>query len=430
MTQLGEMQPLKPYKFLQENVLEGIFPFSRLRTPYNILLLILFYFFWGVGIYYLYGISGNFLLAGVFSALGISLWTLGIFAYAGKLRRTEIEDINPVVRKFLVNYLEKLFNPVSIVFGVILFAFTLTIFFTSFSEKSTGLFSTLFSETGQESLPPLLLLYIFVISFDVCYRFGLSLHIMLFQLERNLLLGRFLANPKLNRSFNPTNIRALEKADLYHYFAIASGILLFPLSLLDPVLLFSLFLYLVFAFFAASVNILHLRILYVRAIPRKIVHLLASAKFAYVGTVSKTVLPHVTPTLFVFDGRHIFLSTSIHSEKVSGLMKNRNIALCIDHRKAEDITKSRGVLVRGVAKVYGHDLRTGIFYVLVFGVRMLMVRFLFSRKYPNYLKSYYQNNKLIPRSWRTAPIISRTIIEIIPKRFSYWHGIKWVKVAF
>ncbi|MHA2337321.1 MAG: pyridoxamine 5'-phosphate oxidase family protein, partial [Candidatus Hodarchaeales archaeon] len=319
---LGDMQPVKPYVFLQEQIFQGIWPFNQLRSPLNVFLLTLLYLFWGMGLYFLYNIPLYFLIAGIFAAISISLWTLGIFSYANKIRGVKIEQINLTNKKFLVQYLEDLFHPSSIVFGVVLTAFSYVFLLSTTELGTSSILLIVQEELGTSSLPPLLLLYVFLITFDICYRLGLSSYVMITQLRRNLRLSRYLDDKNLKQHFSPFDIRELERADLYHYLALLAGLFLLPLVYFDFFLFFGLVIYLIISFLVASVNILHLRSLNAKAIPIKIKNLLNGSHLAYVGTLSDNNQPHVTPILYVFDGNHIFLATSIGSKKIKNLRKN------------------------------------------------------------------------------------------------------------
>ncbi|MFX1514613.1 MAG: pyridoxamine 5'-phosphate oxidase family protein, partial [Promethearchaeota archaeon] len=202
------------------------------------------------------------------------------------------------------------------------------------------------------------------------------------------------------------------------------------MAVLDPFLLLGLCFYLLSTAFFSFINILHLHFLYSHAIPRPVLNLLSSSQFAYVGTVSPSKIPHVTPTLFVFDGRRLFIATSVKSKKIKNLRRVKNVAFCIDHRSINDLTKSQGVLLQGNARVYGYNWMTGILYVLVFGLRMLLVRNLYFQKYPLYVSQYAKQSKFLPAPWRLRPIVSRTIIELIPERIIYWKGTKFGRAKF
>jgi hypothetical protein len=395
-----------------------------------VFLLTLLYLFWGIGLYFLYNIPLYFLIAGIFAAISISLWTLGIFSYASKVRGVKIEQINLTNKKFLVQYMEDLFHPSSIVFGVVLTAFSYVFLLSTAELGTSSILLVIQEELGTSSLPPLILLYVFLITFDICYRLGLSSYVMITQLRRNLRLSRYLNDKKLKLHFSPFDIKELEKADLYHYLALLAGLFLLPLVYFDFFLFIGLSIYLVISFLIASVNILHLRSLNAKAIPVKIKNLLNGSHLAYVGTLSDNNQPHVTPILYVFDGNHIFLATSIGSKKIKNLRKNKKIAVCIDNQNHVSLNKTSGVLIQGKARIYGYNWLTSIIMIFFFGLKMLQIRRLFVRKYPDYIKKYKKHNLFIPSQWRINPIFSRTLIEINPDRFIYWKGTTLSYVKF
>ncbi|PWI48501.1 hypothetical protein CEE45_06345 [Candidatus Heimdallarchaeota archaeon B3_Heim] len=414
---LGAMQPLKKYKFLQEQVFEGFWPFSRFQSPANVLLLLLVYFIWGFCLYLIYNIPLSFMIAGSCGAFGLFLWTIGIFRYANALRNVKIERINKVNQKFLIGFLENLFHPSSIVLGVFIFTAVLTYLFTSPSLGTDNFLTELRSAMNVESLPPLLMLFIFLLIFDLCYRLGLSLYLILTQIKRNLILSHYLNTPLLKSHFSPIDIRNLERSDRIHFVSICGGFTLIPLGLLDPIILIVLLIYISTTFILSTAVLIHLRFMYLRAIPDGIMKLIRSAKFAQVGTIRSGKKPHLTPTLFIFNGRNFFIATSNRSQKVKNLSNFNKIAIFIDSQNQRDFTKNVGLLTIGHARIYGHNIRTGIGYFLILGFRMIRTYLLFQLKYPHYINEYLRGTKDLPRAWQVFPIISRTIIEIIPEEF-------------
>ncbi|MFW9991802.1 MAG: pyridoxamine 5'-phosphate oxidase family protein [Candidatus Odinarchaeota archaeon] len=426
---LGSMQLPKGYKFIQELIIEGIWPFSRLKSPYNFLLLSIAYFLAGAGLYFLHDLPLSFFIAGSFAGIGISVWTYGIFQYADRLRNAEITRMTSVKRKFLGDFLEDMFHHRSLFFGVMGFAVTLSYFWTSKDFFHVdNIFDNLRNQIGVP-LHPFLLLYAFIIAFDVCYRFGLSGYISLVLLKRNYIAGRLLRDPKLKTQITPRDLLELERVDRFHLLSFASGLLFLPLSLFDPVLTVALILYLLLSSLATIVSILQLKTLQAKAIPTKVLNLLGSCRFAYMGISTDSKIPHVTPILFVFDGRKLFIATSIKSIKVKSLYRHKNVAVCLHHESPEDPCKNLGVLIRGRSRIYGHNTLTAIFYVLIYGVRMFYVKMLYHRKYPEYVRYYQFKSELLPGPWRMRPILSRTIIEISVHQYTYWEGTRFVKTA-
>ncbi len=424
------MQPSKKYKFLQEQVFEGFWLFNRFTSPTNVLLLLLLYAVWGFFLYVYYMIPLPYLIAGGFGALGLFLWTIGIFRYADKLRDVEIERINTVNRKFLIEFLENLFHPSSIVISILVFSASLTYLFSSKSFGIESILDKIQVELHVTTLPPLIVLFIFLLAFDLCYRLGLSLYVVLMQTRRNLRLAKFLRSPSLKSHFSPVDIRNLEFVDYYHLLAICSGFLLIPLGLIDAFLMLAILVYLTLTLSLATFNSIYLRILYTQSFPKGLSKLLYSTRFANVATVSPNKYPHITPTLFVFDGRNVFFITSIKSQKVKNLRRINNVSIFIDSHQHEEVTNSIGVSISGRARTYGHNAWTGILYFLIFGFRMVRVYMLFRKKYPHYISQYQKENRNLPFAWRIYPLVSRTIIEIIPNQFSFWKASRSTLLRF
>lgn len=424
------MQPSKKYKFLQEQVFEGIWPFNRFTSPTNVLLLLLLYAIWGFFLYVYYIIPFPYLIAGGFGSLGLVLWTMGIFRYADKLRNVEIDKINTVNRKFMIEYLENLFHPSSIVISILVFSVSLTYLFSSMYFGIESILNKIQVELNVATLPPIILLFVFLLAFDLCYRLGLSLYVILMQTRRNLRLAKYLRSQSLKSHFSPVDIRNLEYADYYHLLAIFSGFLFIPLGFMDVFIMLAILLYLILTLSLVTFNSIHLRILYSRSFPQGLSKLLYSTRFAKVATVSPNKYPHITPTLFVFDGRNVYVATSIKSQKVKNLRRTNNISIFIDSQQQEKVTKSFGISIKGRARIYGYNLWTGIIYFLIFGFRMVRVYILFKKKYPHYINQYQKENRNLPFAWRIYPLVSRTVIEIIPNQFFYWKASRSILVGF
>ncbi|MFX0124807.1 MAG: pyridoxamine 5'-phosphate oxidase family protein [Candidatus Hodarchaeota archaeon] len=427
---LGDMQPPKQYKFLQEQVFEGVWPFNKFKSPMNVFLLLILYFVWGLVLFINYDIPLYYFIAGICGIFSVFLWTIGIFSYADHLRSVQVERINAANKKFLTEFLENLFHPSSLVVGVLVFSCVVTYYFTSTYFGVESILVKIQNDMNLRILPPIILLFIFLLTFDFCYRLGLSLYVILTQIRRNLRLAGYLKSPLLRTSFSPVDINNLEKMDYYNYMAICSSFALLPLVIIDLVLFYALILFIMITFSLMFVNIIHLRLLYTRSFPQSLLKLLRSAKLARVGTISTNNFPHVVPTLFVFDGRSLFIATSVASQKVKNLRKNANITIFIDSLSDGDLTKGTGVLVTGHAKIYGHNLWMGIFYYLVRGFRMVRLLMLFRRKYPYYISYYLKGQKKIPRAWQLYPIISRAIVEIIPDQLYFWKASRPTLIKF
>ncbi len=424
------MQPSKEYKFLQELIFEGVWPFNRIKSPQNVFLLLIVYSIWGLFLCIYYEILLEFFIAGVLGPLGLYFWTLGIFRYADKLRNVKIERINAVNKKFLIEFLEDLFHPSSLFIGVLVFTVVITYLFSSISSFENNFLNKLEAILHVESLPPFLLLFIILLSFDLCYRLGLSLYVILMQIRRNLRLKRYLKTPSLKSSFSPVDIRNLENADHSHFLTICSGITLIPLGFLDPFILFAISMYLFIALLLTMVNIIQLRLLFTFSFPSGLLLMLKSARLARIGTISPHKYPHTTPTLFVFNGRDIFIATSLRSQKVKNIMKTGEISVFIDSNDYKPFINSYGVLFVGRGKIYGTTVRMGILYSLIYAFRLVRIFFLFNKKYPLYISKYIKKNRYLPQSWQIIPILRRTIIEVIPDQIFFWKASRQTLVKY
>lgn len=280
---LGELQPHKPYRFLQEEILEGVFPLSRFKSPINIFLLIVIYVVWGFLLFFIYHIPNKFIIAGSISAIGICIWTLGIVMYANSLRDLDLDEANSsiVYKKTLLEFMDNLFHNSSLFYGVAISMVVYVIILNSniigddpVLKPILGNFTLLVSITDRTSLidqvrsamhvnsvPFPILLYIFFISFDICYRVGLSFHILLTQARRNWSFYRILRQEKFRKQFNKQDLDKIEGTDKYHYIALAGGIFLFPLTFIDILFFLSLIGVVVFVFVTATFNIVTLRFL-------------------------------------------------------------------------------------------------------------------------------------------------------------------------
>jgi len=142
--------------------------------------------------------------------------------------------------------------------------------------------------------------------------------------------------------------------------------------------------------------------------------LLEEAAYAYIGTSDRNRNPHVTPVIFVFDGKAAYIVTSKVSKKVANLRENNNVALLIDIRSPIDLLNNRAVLIKGKAKIF--NLSDAIFRFS----KLVSVKRLFQQKYPHYMRKYAEERDKLPLAWRTTLFISRLLIRIDMEEFVYW----------
>ena len=275
------MQPNKPYKFLQEEILEGVWPLSEFKYPISIGLLIVLYVIWGFILFLIYPIPNFYIIAGSISAIGISVWTFGIVIYASSLRNIEFDEFQTsmVSKKIFLGFMENLFHNSSLFYGVAIemVVYVLMInsdiirddlvlnrFFgsnhllVSITDR-TALIPSLKQTLGVSSIPVPILLYIFFTSFDICYRVGLSFHILVTQARRNLVIYFRLRNEDFRSQIRKEDLKKIQNTDKYLYLALSGGIFLFPITFVDRLLFLSLVGVVFFVFISITFNILSLQ---------------------------------------------------------------------------------------------------------------------------------------------------------------------------
>ncbi|MFQ5891568.1 MAG: pyridoxamine 5'-phosphate oxidase family protein [Candidatus Methanofastidiosia archaeon] len=159
-------------------------------------------------------------------------------------------------------------------------------------------------------------------------------------------------------------------------------------------------------------------------LPPDIEGLVEISKFSYIGISDDSNFPHVTPVIYVFDGKSIFFITSVASKKLKILKRNPKIAFLIDERNPENLFENRACLFLGKVKIYGW------LSSLLSLKKMLKVKELFKKKYPKYTKKYEREGYKLPRAWRATPLVSRVVIEVIFEKVTYWRRAKAVRLPF
>ena len=71
---------------------------------------------------------------------------------------------------------------------------------------------------------------------------------------------------------------------------------------------------------------------------------------ARLATHSEQGRIHLVPVCYAYDGKYIFIGTSLDSKKVRNVKKNSNIAFVVDYY-VEDWNKLKGVMIQGKAEV-------------------------------------------------------------------------------
>lgn len=161
---------------------------------------------------------------------------------------------------------------------------------------------------------------------------------------------------------------------------------------------------------------------FVSIYPPEVLWLLEECMYAYIGTSDLERKPHITPVIFVFDGKNLYVVTSKISKKVKNIRQNNQVSLLIDFRDPIDIMNNQAVLIKGKGKILRiHDV---IFKLPT----LIKIRQLFYKKYPNYIKKYAQEQEKLPLAWRTTLFVSRLLIRIQVEEFAYWRRASRVHI--
>jgi hypothetical protein len=264
---------------------------------------------------------------------------------------------------------------------------------------------------------PLLTILILVLAWDIAYRIGLSMVTALFTAWRSLSLSSA-ARKRMGLAYTAySEVRTLKYLDMINLYWGLAGILLLPLAYRSVLLLLGLAGFLVGMIGLATLSLMAMET--VPWFPPDVESILNHERFAYV-TVCSNNQPHVTPVIFVYDGKSLYFAISVASAKYRILKKNSKIAVLVDMRDSENPIKNRAVLLRGTGRVLGEISLKGVFDLFLNGLWLLRVRSLFGRKYPKYMKYYDDHAQELPLAWQNKPFLSRLIVRVDPEKITYW----------
>jgi nitroimidazol reductase NimA-like FMN-containing flavoprotein (pyridoxamine 5'-phosphate oxidase superfamily) len=256
----------------------------------------------------------------------------------------------------------------------------------------------------------ILLVFVSLLIWDICYRMGLGLWTSILALWRSIRLKELEHTPY-------TELKYLQKLDTNNVFFGLISLLLLPLFKTDNFLV-AVILAFMFIVTCSSVISAYL-ISKVPWLPPDIYNLVNESSFAYIGT-SLDGITHVTPVVYVFDGQKIYFNTSKEAKKLKIMQENNKVAFLIDKRDMSNIYENKAVMFTGEVKIYGlMDIPLRLF-------RMIGALHLFMKKYPDYTKKYSTSE--LPKAWQLTPIIARILVEVKPVKIIYWRGAKQISV--
>jgi nitroimidazol reductase NimA-like FMN-containing flavoprotein (pyridoxamine 5'-phosphate oxidase superfamily) len=400
----------KEMKWIYEIIVGKIPPFSLLSYQYSILLQLLFLLVLGIILGLVFHLKTISLAYGSLGILVAVLWSMLILQQGPTLRKFRAplsKDENELLERYKGILFHK--NHYEAIPGIAIFVpFMLYLFY-----DGSGLLKNWLGENPNI----LLLFFVSLLIWDICYRMGLGIWTSILALWRSLELKK-LAEKRTELEHTPyTELRALRKLDINNVFFGLISLLLLPLLKSDPSFVIMILVFMTFITFTSFVSAY--LISKVPWLPPDIYNLVKESSFAYVGTSLKGVT-HITPVVYVFDGQRIFFNTSKEAKKLKVMRKNNKVAFLIDKRDMSNIYENKAVLFTGKVKIYG------VLDIPLRLIQMLRTLRLFITKYPEYTRKYSTSE--LPKAWQLTPIIARILVEVKPARIIYWRGAKQISV--
>ena len=401
----------KEMKWIYEEIVGRIPPFSLLSYQYSIILQLFFLLVLGLILGLTFSIKAVTMLYGSLGILVAVLWSLLILQLGPTLRKFRAplsQDENELLEKYKGILFHR--NHYEAIPGVLIFV-PFMLYLLSVSD--------LLHNWLGDSPGIVVLLFVSLLIWDICYRMGLGIWTSILALWRSLKLKK-LAEKRTQLEHTPyTELRYLRKLDINNVFFGIISLLLIPVIQTDEFLVTVILMFTVFITLTSVISAY--MVSKVPWLPPDIYNLVNESSFAYVGT-SDRGKPHNTPVVYVFDGQKIFFNTSKEAKKLKIMRKNNKIAFLIDKRDLSNIYENKAVLFTGIVKIYG------LLDIPIRFLQMLEARGLFQNKYPEYTSKYSSSASELPKAWQLKPIISRILVEVKPVKIIYWRGAKQISV--
>lgn len=397
-------------KWLYEEIVEKIPPFKWLPPTLDVLAQLFLVETVGViaFIYFQMPLEAAFL--GTLAIVYTVVWSAGclyIIPWVRRLRnptnREEFEVLYEYKKRLLLDRRYELFG------GIVCFVGLIGVILLNFESLKTLL------GTGLGN--PLLLILLAVLAWDIGYRISLSLMTTLLATIRSIDLSRAARKRRGLEYTAYSEIRTLRSLDLVNLYWGVSAVLLLPVASIIPIMFYGLLLYLGAILFLSAVSFMAMET--VPWFPPDVESILHHERFAYVTLCSKKQ-PHLTPVIFAYYGKYLYFVTSIASAKYRMIRKNSKIAVLVDMRDSKNKMNNRAVMLRGKASILGEITPIGIVKIYIYGLWMLLIQFIFRRKYPHYMKYYKTNVKELPLAWQNKPFISRVMVRVDVEKITYW----------
>ncbi|MGY5875393.1 MAG: pyridoxamine 5'-phosphate oxidase family protein [Candidatus Thorarchaeota archaeon] len=397
-------------KWIYEEIVDRVPPFSWLPSVYDVIAQLMLVETVGIIAFIYFKMPIESAIFGSLAILYTVIWSAGCLYIVPWIRRLK-NPTNEEELDVLIKYRKRLLldRRLELVSTVSLFA--VLVAYLWYDNQILQQF------LGIGYGNPILTLLILMLAWDISYRLGLSLVTTLLSTHRSIRLGLAARRRRGLEYTAYSEINTLKRLDYLNLYWGISAILLLPLAMAVPLMLYGLLLYLGGILGLTLLNFMAIET--VPWLPPDLQTVLHKERFAYVSLCSKN-RPHTTPVIFVYDGKFLYFAISIASAKYRIIRKNPNVAVLVDMRSRENPMDNRTILMRGKALILGEISPMGIWRMFQHGLWMLRVRWMMGRKYPRYLKYYSDRTHELPLAWQSKPMLSRVLVRVEPESIIYW----------
>jgi nitroimidazol reductase NimA-like FMN-containing flavoprotein (pyridoxamine 5'-phosphate oxidase superfamily) len=400
-------------KWVYEAIVDRLLPFSLLSRQFKVLVQLALMEAIGILIAIFAKLHFKSIILGSLAILATAIWSQ-IAIYMGPAIRSLRRPPSPLEHKVIEEYKQDLFNKKRYELSIGFAIFILIMVYLIFSP------SKLLSKMLDQKLNFGIAFFIGILLWDLTYRIGLSLWLSLASLKCSIKLF-FASKARFKFKYTPyKELNALKHLSIMNLAFLIGFSPLFPICIESSFLIHFAIAYITLILFFSLSSLAFLS--KIPIYPPEVLKLLKEAMYAYIGTSNKKGVPHVTPVIFVFDGKAPYIVTSKISKKIANLKENNKVALLIDVRSPVNLLSNKAVLIKGKAKIF--NLFDAIFQFL----KMIRVRQLFQQKYPNYVRRYAEEQDKLPLAWRTTIFISRLLIRIDMEEFVYWRRARQIYI--
>ncbi|MHA1958681.1 MAG: pyridoxamine 5'-phosphate oxidase family protein [Candidatus Thorarchaeota archaeon] len=405
---------IKEKKWVYEEIVERVPPFRWLPPTLDVVAQLLLVEAVGIVAFVYFQMPLDAALFGSLAIVYTVVWSAGCLNIIPWVRRLK-DPTNEQELKVLQAYKERLLlsRPVELAGGILCFVGVVTILYFNQDVLQDFL--------GSGFGNPLLFALVGVLAWDISYRLGLSFVTTILAANRSVRLNRAAHRRRGLEYTAYSEVQTLKSLDLVNLYWGASAVLLLPIASKLPLLFYGLL-----AFLGAILGFSILSLLMMETVPwlpPDVEGILHHERFAYVALCSKKQT-HVTPVVFVYDGKYLYFAISVASAKYRILKENDKVAALVDLRDRRNPMNNRAVMLRGRAMILGEITLMGLLRLFVYGIWMFWVRSLFWKKYPLYMNYYEERTYELPLAWQNKPFLSRLMVRIAVEKITYWRAAK------